>query len=200
MSAQPEPLDADLLDRARKGDQEAWQALFDDCYPKIVRVVRHRLNRQMRRYYDSTDIANSVMKSLAEKFERFDFSNIEGLKGFLVKAAEQKLIDGHRRIRAQRRDDERNRPLQPSDAEQLLAGNQPTPSQVAVAVEGEKNLLAGVDGVERQVIELRLKGHTTPEVARLVGWNERKVQRFLERLRGAFAFREVSRERKGGEE
>ena len=201
MSLPPETAevpDADLLDRARHGDQEAWQQLFDDCYPKIVRVVRHRLNRQMRRYYDSTDIANSVMKSLAEKFDRFDFSTIDGLKGFLVRAAEQKLIDGHRRIRARRRDDDRNRPLDPADAEQILAGNQPTPSQVAVAVEGEQMLLDGIDGVERQVVELRIQGHTTPEVAKMVGWNERKVQRFLEKLRGVFSGRDSLRERKGG--
>ena len=57
----------DVLDRARRGDEEAWRLLFEECYPKIVRVVRKRLSRPMRNYCDSTDIANDVMKSLARE-------------------------------------------------------------------------------------------------------------------------------------
>ena len=80
-----------LLDRARRGDQEAWQILFEDCYPKIVRVVRKRLSRPMRKIYDSTDIANEVMKSLAAKFDHFNFSSVDGLRAFLIRV--QKTVD-----------------------------------------------------------------------------------------------------------
>src|SRR5262249_38912242 len=93
-----------LLYRARSGDQDAWQVLFDACYPKIVCVVRKRLSRPMRNLYDSTDIANEVMKSLAAKFNHFDFSSIDGLRAFLIRAAEQKVVDGYRRGHAQKRD------------------------------------------------------------------------------------------------
>ena len=55
---------SDLIERARNGDQQAWQVLFDDCYPKIRRVIRRRMSRPLRSLYDSTDIANEVMKSL----------------------------------------------------------------------------------------------------------------------------------------
>src|SRR5271154_4321440 len=99
-----------LLDRARQGDQEAWQDLFNDCYPKVVRVIRRRLSRPMRKIYDSTDIANDVMKSLAAKFHNFDFSSIDGLRAFLIRAAEQKVIDGYRKNHAQKRDLDRDRP------------------------------------------------------------------------------------------
>ena len=36
------------LQEAQKGDQSAWEALFKECYPKVRRVVRRRLNRSMR--------------------------------------------------------------------------------------------------------------------------------------------------------
>jgi len=175
----------DLLDRARRGDQQAWQILFDDCYPKIVRVVRRRLSGPMRKICDSTDIANDVMKSLAEKFDNFDFSSIDGLTAFLIRAAKQKLVDGHRRGYALKRDLGRDRPLgshepgafEPTDSS-------PTASQVAVASEEEGILLASQSGEGRKVLEMKLQGHTNSDVARLTGWHPRRVERFLEKLRG----------------
>ncbi len=186
-SIHPRPADVpySLLDRARQGDQAAWQALFDDCYPKIVRVVRKRLSRPMRKIYDSTDIANDVMHSLAAKFDRFDFSSIDGLRAFLVRAAEQKVVDGYRHDYAMKRDIGRNRALaaegtggfEPTDSS-------PTASQVAVASEEADLLLEGQRGVDRTVLELKLKGHSNSEVSQATGWHLRKIERFLEKLRG----------------
>lgn len=174
-----------LLDRAREGDQEAWQVLFEDCYPKIVRAVRKRLSRPMRKIYDSTDIANDVMKSLAAKFGHFDFSSIDGLRAFLIRAAEQKVVDGYRRGHAKKRDLGRDRALttgepggwEPADAS-------PTASQVAVASEEKDILLDGRSGVDRTILELKLEGHSNSDVARATGWHLRKIERFLEKLRG----------------
>ncbi len=177
----------DLLARARCGDQEAWQALFNECYPKILRVVHRRISSRMRRFYDSTDIANEVMKSLAAKFDRFDFSSVDGLRAFLIHAAEQKVIDGHRRGHAQKRDVGRDRPMggggDGAVAWELVDGS-PTASQVAVATEEEELLLGGQSGEQREVLALKLQGFTNSEVARETGWNLRRVERFLGRLRG----------------
>jgi RNA polymerase sigma factor (sigma-70 family) len=174
-----------LLDRARLGDQDAWQILFEDCYPKIVRVVRKRLSQPMRKLYDSTDIANDVMKSLAAKFDHFDFSTVDGLRAFLIRAAEQKVIDGYRRGHARKRNIDRDRALGAlADGGFELADSSPTASQVAVAVEEVEILLDGQDGVDRTILELKIQGHSNREVARATGWHLRKVERFLERLRG----------------
>src|SRR5205823_7837978 len=85
--------DADgLFARARAGDQAAWEELFTTCYPKVVRVVRRKLNAPMRSLYDSTDFASDVWGSLVAKSDRFDFPNVAALMAFLTKAAEQKVI------------------------------------------------------------------------------------------------------------
>lgn len=177
-----------LIERARLGDQDAWQVLFDDCYPKIVRVVRRRLSRPMRKLYDSTDIANEVMKSLAAKFDHFDFSSIDGLRAFLIRAAEQKVVDGYRRGHAQKRDLTRDRPMQGGDdaVGWEPTDDSPTPSQVAVASEEEEILLEGQSGKQRTVLELKIQGLSNSEVARETGWHLRKVERFLEKLRGTW--------------
>jgi RNA polymerase sigma factor (sigma-70 family) len=174
-----------LLERARDGDQEAWQIIFDDCYPKILRVVRKRLSRQIRKIYDSTDIANEVMKSLAANFNHIDFASISGLRAFLIRAAEQKVVDGYRKGYAKKRDIGRDRALG-SEAEDgwELADSSPTASEVAVASEEEEILLEGQSGQKREVLELKLQGLTNAEVARATGWHLRSIERFLEKLRG----------------
>jgi RNA polymerase sigma factor (sigma-70 family) len=178
----------DLIERARLGDQQAWQILFDQCYPKIVRVVRRRLSRPMRKLMDSTDVANEVMKSLAAKFDHIQFSSVDGLRAFLIRAAEQKLIDEYRHEYAQKRDLARNQEMTVGDAAPAweLADGSPTPSQVAVASEEQERLLGEQTGDERQVLELKLQGFSNSEVARVTGWHLRKVERFLEKLRGKF--------------
>jgi RNA polymerase sigma factor (sigma-70 family) len=186
-SIPPTPDDAQLslLARARQGDQAAWEILFEDCYPKVVRVIRKRMSRPMRKIYDSTDIANEVMKSLAAKFDHFDFSSVDGLRAFLFRAAEQKVVDGYRRGHARKRDIGRDRALAtdgPGGYEP--ADSSPTPSQIAVATEEAEILLGGQTGVDRTILELKLQGHSNREVAVATGWHLRKIERFLEKLRG----------------
>ena len=102
-SALRDDLAQTLLD-AQKGDQSAWEALFRECYPKVRRVVRRKLDRSMRSLYDSTDFASDVMKSLAANFNQLTFVSLESLFKFLAQVAEQKVIDEHRRRHTLKRD------------------------------------------------------------------------------------------------
>lgn len=179
---------AGLFERAQRGDQDAWKALFEECYPKVLRVIRRRLGRQssLRSLYDSSDFANDVWKSLAAKSDRFSFPNVQALTGFLMQAAEQKLIDERRRLHTQKRDIDRERRLEAmaeGDEPYLLASDDPTPSQCAQAVETSNWLVSGRSDTERRVIELRRRGFENQEIADQTGWHIRKVQRFLQALK-----------------
>ena len=175
-----------LIERARSGDQQAWQELFDDCYPKIVRVIRRKMSRPLRSLYDSTDIANEVMKSLAVKFDQFDFTSINGLRAYLIKAAERKVVDGYRHGHAMKRDIARTQASYPGDdlGQFEVADGGATPSQVAIASESEAHLLRQSGSEERSVIELKVQGFSNTEVCEATGWHLRKVERFLKQLRG----------------
>src|SRR5215470_13686118 len=81
---------AEVLEAAHRGDQSAWETLFRECYPKVRRVVRRKLNRSMRSLYDSTDFASDVMKSLAANLDHLNFVSIQSLVAFLANVAEQK--------------------------------------------------------------------------------------------------------------
>src|SRR5262245_3654697 len=177
---------ARVLQEAHRGDPAAWEALFKECYPKVRRVVRRKLNRSMRSLYDSTDFASDVMKSLAAQFDQLEFPSIDSLMAFLAHVAEQKVIDEYRRRHTLKRDVTRERPIWPNDAEfgpVQLPSDEPTASQLAVANEFQERLLSRTDDeTGRTIIKLKQLGHSTSDIAEQVGWNIRKVQRFLKDL------------------
>src|SRR5260370_38313806 len=86
-----------LFARARAGDNSAWEELFRKCYPKVVRVVRRKLNPPMRSLFDSTDFASDVMKSLAAKADRLEFTSFQSLMAFLGQPAGEKGITENRK-------------------------------------------------------------------------------------------------------
>jgi len=186
MSDSPD-LDSDaLIARARAGDQNAWDELFNRCYPKVIRVVRRKLDRPMRSLYDSTDFFSDVMKSLAANFDRLEFASLGSLIAYLAHVAEQKVIDEYRRQHTLKRDITRDRALVTPDGTDYmpmaLASPDPTASQEAQAVEVCERLMAGQDESQRTVIELKRFGYTNNEIAEKTGWNIRRVQRFLQDL------------------
>ena len=176
---------ATILEAAHRGDQSAWEALFRECYPKVRRVVRRKLNRSMRSLYDSTDFASDVMKSLAANLGHLDFRSIDSLFAFLAQVAEQKVIDEYRRRHCLKRDVTRERAILSggTDAGPVqLPSDDPTASQLAQANEVHERLLSRVDETERTIIELKQQGYSNADIAEHTGWNIRRVQRFLKDL------------------
>src|SRR6516164_5317462 len=94
---------ARALREARQGDQAAWEVLFNECYPKLLRVVHRRLDRTLRSRYDADDFASEAMKSLVARFDRLRFHSIDSLMGFLAHAARCKIIDEYRRMNTVKR-------------------------------------------------------------------------------------------------
>jgi len=187
---EPSATQADrLFERARQGDDAAWNELFQVCYPKIVRAVRRRLHKPMRSLYDSTDFASDVMKSLAANADRLQFATPAALFAFLERVAEQKVIDSYRKSYTQRRDLDRESPLANHDGGDRplgLASADPTPSQVALGHEAHDLLLADASDQEREVIALKCDGYTLPEISERTGWHLRGLQRYFKDLRTSF--------------
>jgi RNA polymerase sigma factor (sigma-70 family) len=170
---------------AQKGDESAWKAVFEECYPKVRRVVRRRLDRSMRALYDSTDFANDAMEDLAANFKQLEFPSVNSLIAFLANVAEKKVIDEYRRQHTLKRDVTRERPMfatGPDGGAVQLPSDSPTASQFAQANEVYDRLLERKDETERAIITLRQEGYSNSDIAERTGWNIRRVQRFLEDL------------------
>jgi RNA polymerase sigma factor (sigma-70 family) len=174
-----------ILEEAQNGNQMAWETLFKECYPKVRRVVRRKLNRSLRSLYDSTDFASDVMGNLVANLDRLKFPSVDSLLAFLARVAEQKVIDEHRRQHTLKRDIARDQSISASHEDegpiQLPSGG-PTASQLAQAHEVEEWLRSRPDETERTIIELRQAGCSNSEIAEQTGWDVRKVQRFLKNL------------------
>jgi RNA polymerase sigma-70 factor (ECF subfamily) len=84
--------------------------------------------------------------------------------------------DVRREVRADTNTDSANTPWLPSDPA-------PTPAEVATLSETLEQLLAGLEGRERQIIEFLLQGHSVEEVRQKVGCGERTVRRVRDRIR-----------------
>jgi RNA polymerase sigma factor (sigma-70 family) len=170
---------------AQSGDQSAWETLFRECYPKVRRVVRRKLDRSLRSLYDSTDFASDVMKSLAANLPQLNFPSVESLIAFLAHVAEQKVIDEYRRLHTLKRDVRRERPLFAGDADSppaQLPSGEPSASEFAQANEIHQRLLDHRNETERTIIGLKQQGYSNLDIADKTGWNIRKVQRFLKDL------------------
>ena len=43
--------------------------------------------------------------------------------------------------------------------------------------------MRGLEGYQRNILQLRLQGHTVPEISNQIGYTERTVHRVLQRVR-----------------
>lgn len=172
----------DLFSRARAGDEVAWKHLFEKCYPKVRRVVRRKMDRSMGSLYDSTDFASDVWSSLIAKFDRFQFDSIASFEAFLAKAAEEKVIDVHRKLHTLKRDKKRETRLDAQTADgttlgAIVASSDPTPSQFAVAKDTLERVRSKLDNSAKEVLDMAVEGYSSDEIAKKTGWHVRTVQR-----------------------
>ena len=177
---------ARALREARQGDQAAWEVLFNECYPKLLRVVHRRLDRMLRSRYDADDFASEAMKSLVARFDRLQFHSIDSLMGFLAHAARCKIIDEYRRMNTVKRYVGRERrgfALDTEPGSGDLYSNCPSPNQLAEANECQARLQSLFDEGARTAVLLRQQGYSTSDIAERMGWGIRKVQRVFEDLR-----------------
>src|SRR5438045_2810125 len=96
---------ADLLTRARAGDQGALDQLAR-LYQPDVRIVAHFLiGRPLRPYLDSVDLVQSVHKSLLKglKSDKFDISSPEKLVALASTIARRKAARNWRHLQRQKR-------------------------------------------------------------------------------------------------
>lgn len=173
---------ADLIERARLGCDVASEDLVSKYGAHILRVVRHRLNRTLRPKFDSQDFVQAVWASFfAVLPEREAFDRPEELIAFLADLAQNKVIDAVRqRMMSQKRDINREEPLDPGKASH--ARRQPSPSDIAIAREEWQRLLDQQPAHHQRMLEMLRAGHGYLEVARELGVNERTIRRIVGQL------------------
>jgi RNA polymerase sigma-70 factor (ECF subfamily) len=181
---------ADLIARAKAGDEIAVGDLLRRFEGEVRMVVRGRLPRALRSQFDSMDFVQAVWTSVLTKdgpdLARFD--NSRHLMGYLAGVARNKVFEEHRRrTQTHKYDLKREEPLYVRrgnrEIPREVPAPDPSPSQDAQAQDRLAQLLRGRSALERQVVELRRSGLTYDEIAGRLGIHESAVRRIVDGIR-----------------
>jgi RNA polymerase sigma-70 factor (ECF subfamily) len=180
---------AEFVRRIRSGDAQAAEELVRKYEPLIRREVRLKLeDRRLERLFDSMDVCQSVMKSFFVRTAagQYDLNDSGELVRLLVTMARNKLASAARRENRQKRD--QRRATGDHDALAGVAGADPTPSRIIADRDLIDEVHRRLSDEERQLGDLRAKGHSWEEIAAQVGGTAqaRRVQfaRAIDRVAG----------------
>jgi DNA-directed RNA polymerase specialized sigma24 family protein len=171
---------AELLRQARAGSDEASRLLVNRYSEIIRRVIRHRLHPRLRSTYDPDDILQMVWRDFfSRSLLQQSFSTPEQLLAYLIRLTLNKLHKVHRNhLGTQKRGSGRQ-----ADFPDDLADLHPQAEQLAASRDDWNARLRGFPPIWRQAFTVLRDGYTGSEVARLLGVCQRRLQRFLARLR-----------------
>lgn len=175
---------ADLVSLAARGDPEALDTLARQYEPKIRLVARVLLGPALRPYLDSVDLAQSVHKSILVglRDEKFRIAGPEQLVGLALTILRRKAARHWRHLqRQQRLSGAGGEGMAPEVADPVGTGLDP--ADEAQFQDQVKHLCSHLDDVERRILDLRLEGHTSPEIATLTGLSPVNIRVRMTRLR-----------------
>lgn len=181
------------LDGIRHGDAASAEALWNCCFPQLVRYARDRLRGLPCRAADGEDIALSAMRSFYAAAEqgRFDqLADRNDLFRLLLRMTARKAVDLVRRETSLRRGKGRVRGdsalgvVDSTSGEHPLADDSCTPELAAIVSEEVRRLLNLLDDPDLQALALaRMEGRTNQEIAQQMHCSERTVERRLHLIR-----------------
>lgn len=180
-----------LLAQARQGDQEALAQLSRQYEPKLRIVARVLLGPALRPYLDSTDLVQSVHRSLmlGLKRQQYEIAGPENLVALALTLVRRKVARKWRRMQRQQRFDRGS--AETGDLASLLTSfsGADNPARTAELREQVAQICDNLDETERRIFELRSQGYSTAEIACQLGLNggalRVRMTRLRQRLRSA---------------
>jgi RNA polymerase sigma-70 factor (ECF subfamily) len=176
-SPDPRPLSAttDLLQRARRGDQEALNDLFRRQLPPLRRWARGRLPKWTRDLRDTEDLVQETLTQTLRHVDDFEPRHEGALQAYLRQAVMNRIRDEIRRVA-------RHPTPAGLDDEDGFADAAPSPLEEAIgseAIERYEAALQRLRPEEREVIIARVElqqsyqqiaaahGKSSPDAARM---------------------------------
>jgi RNA polymerase sigma factor (sigma-70 family) len=178
----------ELMQRVQAGSEDAAWELVRKYGGHMRRAVRRVLDEKLRPKFDSLDFVQLAWQSFFRMRDQADrFENPRHLVVFLVGVVSNKTRrEVQRRLTTEKRGLAREVPLHDfttdREGEIDACGPEPEPVDVAIARERWEQMMQDQPAHCRQIIELKLQGHTLKEIAALLHLDKMTVQRFLKRL------------------
>ena len=170
------------IERVCAGSEEAIWEFIESYGPHIQRVVRRRLNQNMRSKFDSVDFVQMVWASFfANPQQIARFKEPEQLIGYLVSMARNKVVDeNRRRLQYQQHNVKKEFSFEFNETSHpTLDRKQDTPSAIAIARERWRSIMDCQSERNRQVVQLRISGATFVEIGEKLGIHERTARQVI---------------------
>jgi RNA polymerase sigma-70 factor (ECF subfamily) len=177
-----------LLDGARRGDPDAIALLTRQYEPKLRIVARVLLGPALRPHLDSMDLVQSVHRSLMVglRQDRFDIGSPDNLIGLALTIVRRKAARQWRKARRQWRMESggQTQTLQnPVDVLLSLSSPGSDPAEQAALHDQVEKLCRELSPSEQTILEMRLAGHSTDEIAQRLKLSPVALRVRLTRLR-----------------
>ena len=176
---------AELIEKARAGDGAALARLTEQYEPKVRIVARVLLGASLRPYLDSIDVVQSVHRSLMAGLRggKYDLSAPENLVALAVTMLRRKVARQWRHLRKQYRLSLPGGQAGPAELLDAQARRGLDPAREAEFRDAARKLYSHLGETEQRILDLRLQGHTTDEVAARLGLNPIALRVRMTRLR-----------------
>ena len=180
-----EPTFEQLMSRAKQGDELAMAELVKQYEPEVRMVASVRLGEYLRPHLDSVDLVQSVHKSLMLGLRRnqFDISSPEKLIALALTMVRRKVAKKWRKMRRQQRLESSGSSANLPELLASLVSPNSDPAALAAQRSEIEDLFSKLSEREQRLIELRLDGYSTVEVARELGLDADVLRVNLSRLR-----------------
>ncbi|NUP96825.1 MAG: sigma-70 family RNA polymerase sigma factor [Planctomycetaceae bacterium] len=185
-----------LLARARGGDREARERLFERIQERVRAMAHRKLGERLSRELDSVDVQQSALREAHRDLERLTGTSDAELFAWIERIADHKLANKDRDARRLKRDAGRLVRLDATAADGSASGENAAPvpltrdpsvSFVARNREERLWLFAALDTLPahwREVVVLRtVHGLDWPTVAERTGQTVKAVQGCFDRAR-----------------
>lgn len=179
--------DQALFERLRTGDPEAARLIFERHVEKLLALARRRISERLGGRVDPEDVVQSVFRTFFKRAAdgQYAIQEQEDLCKLLARITVHKTLRQVEFHQAAKRDMHLETP-QGEDAHQRLldiASREPTPETVNIFLDQLEHFLQQLQPQERQILELRMQGYETEEIASRLGTYDRKIRRVMERIR-----------------
>ena len=185
---------SDLLLQARAGDLAAQTRLCQEYEKQVYIVVRVLLGPQLRPHLDSVDLIQSVHRSLLAglRDKKFEIATPENLIALACTMVRRKVARQWRKHKRQTRLSVNAGDSQVlSESLQSLCSREGAPSEVAEYRSALEKICESLNSIERQMLERKLEGYTTGEVAEQLGMHPVAIRVRWSRLRERLAAQQV---------
>jgi RNA polymerase sigma-70 factor (ECF subfamily) len=180
--------DQSLLRLWQAGDESAAREIFERYFERLLALARRRISQRLASRVDPEDVVQSAFRTFFGRYKagQFTIQDSEDVCKLLARITVHKTLRQIAFHKAAKRDPSQEAGQGSDGQAQLLEvlDREPTPEAVNAFVDQLDHFLKQLRPEDRQILEMRMQGYNSLEIAEKLGISDRKIRRLMERVRG----------------